>query len=81
MTPGDNTGRMSSIFVSIPPVKNGLGIQFDDVSVAQHIGMVALCIILFTGGMDTKIMFQVDLLRTKDVEDGGGVGGRHRGGQ
>ena len=26
-------------------------------------------------------MFQVDLLRTKDVEDGGGVGGRHRGGQ
>ena len=106
---------------------DGLGIQFDDVSVAQHIGMVALCIILFTGGMDTKmedirpvlspgvmlatsglqalyqdngqqighrviapafefqhrlkIMFQVDLLRTKDVEDGGGVGGRHRGGQ
>ena len=28
---------------------DGLGIQFDDVSVAQHIGMVALCIILFTG--------------------------------
>ena len=24
---------------------DGLGIQFDDVSVAQHIGMVALCII------------------------------------
>ena len=34
---------------------DGLGIQFDDVSVAQHIGMVALCIILFTGGMDTKM--------------------------
>lgn len=34
---------------------DGLGIQFDDVAVAQHIGMVALCIILFTGGMDTKM--------------------------
>ena len=34
---------------------DGLGIQFDDVSVAQHIGMAALCIILFTGGMDTKM--------------------------
>ncbi len=34
---------------------DGLGIQFDDVSVAQHIGMVALCIILFTGGMDTRM--------------------------
>ena len=35
---------------------DGLGIQFDDVSVAQHIGMVALCIILFTGGMDTRMV-------------------------
>lgn len=34
---------------------DGLGIQFDNVSRAQHIGMVALCIILFTGGMDTKM--------------------------
>ena len=34
---------------------DGLGIQFDNVSVAQNIGMVALCIILFTGGMDTKL--------------------------
>lgn len=34
---------------------DGLGIEFDDVSIAQNIGMVALCIILFTGGMDTKL--------------------------
>ena len=34
---------------------DGLGIQFDDASGAQSIGMVALSIILFTGGMDTKI--------------------------
>lgn len=34
---------------------DGLGIQFDNVSRAQNIGMIALCIILFTGGMDTKI--------------------------
>lgn len=33
---------------------DGLGIQFNDVSQAQHIGTVALCIILFSGGMDTK---------------------------
>lgn len=34
---------------------DGVGIQFDDVSVAQNIGMIALCIILFTGGLDTKL--------------------------
>ncbi len=32
-----------------------LGIQFEDIYVAQTIGTVALCIILFSGGMDTKI--------------------------
>ena len=42
---------------------DGLGIQFDDVSVAQHIGMVALCIILFTGGMDTKMETSVRYCR------------------
>lgn len=33
---------------------DGLGIQFEDTGVAQAIGTVALCIILFSGGMDTK---------------------------
>lgn len=34
---------------------DGLGIQFDNIQVAQTIGTIALCIILFSGGMDTKI--------------------------
>lgn len=34
---------------------DGLGLQFHDVREAQFIGMVALSIILFSGGMDTKI--------------------------
>ena len=33
---------------------DGLGIQFDNYKYAQVIGMVALTIILFSGGMDTK---------------------------
>ena len=33
---------------------DGLGIVFDDVNKANFIGMVALCVILFTGGMETK---------------------------
>src|SRR5690606_3293517 len=33
----------------------GFGIKFDNLQVAQAIGTVALCIILFSGGMDTKI--------------------------
>ena len=33
---------------------DGLGISFDNYKYAQIIGMVALAIILFTGGMDTK---------------------------
>lgn len=33
---------------------DGLGIQFHDAKEAQFIGMVALSIILFSGGMDTK---------------------------
>lgn len=33
---------------------DGLGIQFDNYKYAQIIGMVALSIILFTGGMDTR---------------------------
>lgn len=34
---------------------DGLGLQFNDASGAQFIGMVALSVILFTGGLDTKI--------------------------
>lgn len=33
---------------------DGLGIQFNNASAAQFIGMIALCIILFSGGMDTS---------------------------
>lgn len=34
---------------------DGLGIQFEDIQIAQTIGTVALCIILFSGGLDTSI--------------------------
>ncbi len=34
---------------------DGLGLQFDSPKVAQFIGMVALSIILFTGGFETKL--------------------------
>ena len=34
---------------------DGLGIQFSDPNVAQFIGMLALSIILFSGGTDTKV--------------------------
>lgn len=34
---------------------DGFGIQFSSLPVAQAIGTVALCIILFSGGLDTKI--------------------------
>lgn len=34
--------------------EDGFGIHFDNYNTAQFIGMIALSIILFTGGMDTK---------------------------
>ena len=34
---------------------DGLGIQFEDIHIAQNIGTLALCIILFSGGLDTRI--------------------------
>ncbi len=34
---------------------DGLGLVFNDTIQAQNIGMIALCIILFSGGMDTNI--------------------------
>lgn len=42
------------LFVGMFFGSDGLGIQFDDMREAQFVGMVALCIILFSGGMDTK---------------------------
>ena len=33
---------------------DGLGIQFENIQVANAIGTIALCIILFSGGLDTK---------------------------
>lgn len=33
---------------------DGLGLGFHDMETAQFIGMVALCVILFSGGLDTK---------------------------
>ena len=34
---------------------DGLGIEFSNIGQAQFVGMVALCVILFTGGVETKI--------------------------
>ena len=33
---------------------DGLGIQFENIQVTNTIGTIALCIILFSGGLDTK---------------------------
>lgn len=35
---------------------DGLGIQFEDITIAKHIGTIALCVILFSGGLDTSIV-------------------------
>lgn len=35
--------------------RDGLGIEFENIYAAQSIGTISLCIILFSGGMDTKI--------------------------
>ncbi len=35
---------------------DGLGIQFENIQVANTIGTIALCIILFSGGLDTKTL-------------------------
>ena len=42
------------LFVGMLFGSDGLGIQFADMKAAQFVGMIALCIILFSGGMDTK---------------------------
>src|SRR5574344_1235367 len=52
---------------------DGLGVQFYNAELAQFIGMIALSIILFSGGMDTKlkeikpIMYQGIVLSTFGV--------------
>ena len=33
---------------------DGLGIRFEDMETAQFVGMIALCVILFSGGLETK---------------------------
>lgn len=43
------------LFVGMLFGTDGVGVQFSDMHTAQFIGMVALCIILFSGGMGTKI--------------------------
>lgn len=45
------------LFLSVGMIcgSDGLGIHFENIQVAQTIGTVSLCIILFSGGMDTKI--------------------------
>lgn len=34
---------------------DGIGIKFDNIGIAHAVGTISLCIILFSGGMDTKI--------------------------
>ncbi len=43
------------LIVGILAGSDGLGVQFNNAGEAQFVGMVALSIILFSGGMDTKI--------------------------
>lgn len=43
------------LFVGMIFGSDGIGIQFHNASEAQFIGTLSLCIILFAGGMDTKI--------------------------
>jgi potassium/hydrogen antiporter len=43
------------LFIGIGAGSGGLGIQFSSPSVAQYIGVVALNIILFSGGLDTRM--------------------------
>lgn len=42
------------LFTGILFGEDGLGISFNDAGMAQDLGVIALSIILFTGGMDTK---------------------------
>ncbi len=43
------------LFIGIIAGSGGLGIQFSSPSITQYIGVIALNIILFSGGMDTRL--------------------------
>ncbi len=45
------------LFLSVGMISgsDGFGIQFENIQVAQAIGTISLCMILFSGGLDTKI--------------------------
>jgi len=43
------------LFIGIISGSGGIGIQFSSPSVTQYIGVIALNIILFSGGMDTRL--------------------------
>ena len=47
-------GRISELGYGMLFGSDGLGLQFHNAKIAQFIGMVALSVILFSGGMDTK---------------------------
>ncbi|MDR1369806.1 MAG: potassium/proton antiporter [Dysgonamonadaceae bacterium] len=42
------------LFIGMLFGSDGLGIQFNDPKIAQFVGMIALNVILFSGGMDTR---------------------------
>lgn len=42
------------LFVGMGFGVDGVGIKFDDMHSAQFVGMIGLCVILFSGGFDTK---------------------------
>ena len=52
---------------------DGFGIRFENIQLAQSIGTIALCMILFSGGLDTQlsevkpVMYQGILLATVGV--------------
>ncbi len=46
---------MSFLLVGMLFGCDGLGVSFDNIRVAEAIGSVGLCVILFSGGMDTKL--------------------------
>ncbi len=45
------------LFLSVGMIfgSDGFGIQFENIQIGKNIGTLALCIILFSGGLDTKI--------------------------
>lgn len=42
------------LLIGIGAGSEGLGLEFSSPNIAQYIGVVALCIILFSGGLDTR---------------------------